>query len=313
MTNFIFDTDMGNDIDDAFAQAMLAQAHASGKANLALTVSSNPNPNSLVMIESVNRYYGAGGTRLAIHKGPLKYAGDSNGYCLAAARATGVDPASISGEDAVPALRRTLAELPDKSVRVVATGFATNLAGLLASPANFQGDGIALDGKSLVERKVELLSIMAADFHSSHKGADGALRPEFNVDGDVPSMKALMDSWPVPAIVSDFSIGLPVLVDWPRLERQLKDANPVKAAYKAFYKGEPGARQSWDQTSMLYALEPEAGHFALSEEGDVEILPDGFSLFKKRAGAGRRLLLFDETRTPGKVDETLHARFYLEP
>ncbi len=313
MLNFIFDTDMGNDIDDAFAQAMLASAHAGRELNLALTISSNPNPASLAMIQAVNQYYGAGETKLAIHRGPLKYAKDSNGFCMAAAKAVGIDASALKGEDGVPALRKALAALPDKSVRVVATGFATNLAGLLESPANFLNDGIQLDGASLVERKVQLLSIMAADFHHSHKAGDGRERPEFNVDGDIPAMKKLMDSWPTPVVISDFSIGLPVCVDWARLDRQMKDANPVKVAYKAFYEGKPGSRPSWDQTSMLYALEPEAGHFNLSEEGDVEILPDGFSVFHPRKGAKRRMLLFDKARTKESVNETLHSRFYLEP
>ena len=312
MNYFIFDTDMGNDIDDAFALIMIASAHAKKDATLALTVSSNPNPLSVAMIKSVNTYYGAGDTPLAINKGQLKYAWDNNGFCKAAADSAGLDCASVKAEDGVNALRKTLAALPDASVRVVATGFSTNLAGLLRSESNFNNDGIKLNGIELVKRKVQFLSIMAADFHQSMKDKDGNLKAEFNVDGDIPAMKEVMDSWPSPIYISDFSIGLKVCVDWQRLDKQLKDSNPLKVAYKAFYKGDPGSRQSWDQTSMLFALEPDAGHFKLSEEGRVEILESGLSVFHPQKGANCRLLLFDETRTPERINETLHSKYYLE-
>ena len=303
MVNFIFDTDMGNDIDDAFAQAMIANAHAKKEANLALTVSSNPNPASVAMIKAINKYYGAGNSPVAIHKGALKYANDSEGFCKTTAKSCGIEVEAEGIEEAVAALRKALNALPDNSVRVVATGFATNLAALMDSP----------DGMGLIKRKVQFLSVMAADFHHSHKRPDGSDRAEFNVEGDIPAMRKLMDSWPTSVIISDFSIGLPVCVDWQRMDRQLKDSNPVKTGYVTFYKGTPGSRPSWDQTSMLYALEPESGHFALSDEGRVEILESGISLFHPQKGSDRRFLLFDKERTKETVNESLHSRFYIEP
>jgi inosine-uridine nucleoside N-ribohydrolase len=302
MFNMIFDTDMGNDIDDAFAQLMAANAHAKGEINLALTVSSNPNPSSIVMIEAINRHYGAV-SPLAIHRGALRFSNDTNGFSFSSAVKAGVVPDSLSPMDAVPALRKTLASLPDASVRVVATGFATNLAGLLAS----KGDAIPMDGVELVRRKVEFLSVMACDFDAIEKHG------EFNVIGDIPAMKSVLEKWPTPIFVSPFKTGLSVTVDWPRLDRQLRNSNPVKNGYRIFFKDLPGARPSWDQTSMLFALEPDAGHFALTEPGRVEIKDSGESIFHAGAEGNCRLLRFDSSRTPEMVNETLHSRFYQEP
>jgi len=312
--NIIFDTDMGNDIDDALALAMAASAHVKGEANLALIASSNPNPASVAMIKAACRYYGIDGCMLAIHKGKLKYANDAAGFCRKTAEFCGIDVDAAGAEalDAVPALRKALASMPDKSVRFVATGFSTNLAGLLDSPANFNNDGIQLDGIELVRRKAQFLSIMAGDFHNSQKDANGKPGPEFNVLGDIPAMKKVMDAWPAPVYVSDFSIGLAVCVSWQLLDKQMKDKNPVKFAYKAYYNGTPGERFSWDQTSMLFALEPDARHFKLSPEGEIAIDENGFSRFTEKPGGMRFLLLFDEQRTPEAVNRAMH-KLYVEP
>jgi len=307
--NLIYDNDMGNDIDDAFAQVMAARAHRAGKINFALTVSSNPNPNSVAAIKGLNEYYGAGEVPLAISGKALeaRYCQDNNG--MAAMMAKSGKPLG-SVPEAVQALRKTLWGLSDKSVRVVATGFSTNLAALLDSSANHAGDGIPLDGRALVEKKVQFLSIMACDFITKHG--------EYNVQGDVPACRKVMESWPSDIYISDYQIGLKVVVDWARLDKQLKDGNPLKSGYWAFYKGadaskEIGARPSWDQTSMLFALEPEGGFFTLTEEGAVEIQDDAVSRFHPKKGGGRRYFLFDNVRTPEALNETLHSKYYLEP
>jgi inosine-uridine nucleoside N-ribohydrolase len=306
MDQLVFDTDMGNDIDDAFAQAMAAQAHRQGKIKLALTVSSNPNPASVTLCEAINRHYGAV-SPLGIHRSALRFAGDANGFCYLTALDSGVEHKKLHVLDGVAALRKALYEAPDASVRVVATGFSSNLAGLLESAPGHLDDAIPFSGAELVRRKAAFLSIMACDF-------DGLQKPgEFNVLGDIPAMKELFDRWPGRIYVSPFGVGLKICVDWARLDAQLLEANPLKRAYRTYYKGTPGARPSWDQTSMLFALEPDAGHFALSEPGRVEIKDSGESVFHAAPEGNCRLLLLDEAHSPERVNETLHGRFYREP
>jgi inosine-uridine nucleoside N-ribohydrolase len=281
-------------------------------AETALIVSSNPTPRSVEMIAAANAYYGLPGIPLASGGEDAKFANDVNGFCEKTFAASGLDRKSLEIDKAVPALRKALSKAPDRSVRMVATGFSTNLAALLESGPDNGDDGVKLDGRELVARKAEFLSIMAADFHSSNKNAKGEAEAEYNIKGDINAARELFAKWPTPVFVSDFSTGLRVLSDWKTLDVQLKDSNPVKIAYASFFKGTPVERPSWDQTSMLFALEPDAGHFALSKPGEVEIGDDGLSRFEERADGLHRLLLFDTERNPERVNETLHARFYRE-
>lgn len=54
----IFDTDMGNDVDDALALAMLYGYHKSGKAELAGILVNKGNPNAPKFCAALNKYYG---------------------------------------------------------------------------------------------------------------------------------------------------------------------------------------------------------------------------------------------------------------
>ncbi len=313
----IYDNDMGNDIDDAFAQIMVAQAHASGKTKLVLGLSSNPNPWSVAAVDALNRYYGAHDCPLGIYFGRVKIALEQ--YAPAIAGGKWLAPEKVM--DGVAALRKALHEAADNSVRVVATGFASNLSGLLRSKANHRGDGIPFDGMELARRKTQFLSIMAGDFVACNDPAKK--EGEFNVICDIPAMRDVMADWPTDVIISDYTIGELVRVDWSRVDVKLKDANPLKIGYLDFYEGPAqlsrtapgpiGNRQSWDQTSMLFALEPDGGHFGISEEGGVTIDDKGHSFFQPKAGGKRYYLTFDGRHTPEAVNEHLLTRYYHEP
>ena len=97
----------------------------------------------------------------------------------------------------------------------------------------------------------------------------------------------------------------------------------MKRAYVDYYEGPakltrtpPGPidnRPSWDQTSMLFALEPAGDHFGISAEGAVTIDEKGRSFFYLKDGGRRYLLKFDERHTPAQVAETLFTKYYREP
>ena len=53
----IFDTDMGNDIDDALAQAMLLNYEKSGKVKIRAIVVNKDNPYSPLFVKAINDYY----------------------------------------------------------------------------------------------------------------------------------------------------------------------------------------------------------------------------------------------------------------
>lgn len=309
----IFDNDMGNDIDDALAQCMVAYAVSQGRTRLRLSLSSNPNEWSVYTIDAINRYYGMRDVPLGIHKGRVlnnctRYGFENGGYTRHVALRCRVEPKGCEPTipDAVTLLRAALHAAPDHSVRVVATGFATNLARLLLTGKDPGGDGIPFTGVELAAAKVQFLSIMACDF---------AGEPEYNVVGDVPAMALVMERWPTDVIVSDYAVGSAILSQGAFVEKALADENPVKIAYRHFYgaQNQPvGNRPSWDQTAMLFALEPAGDHFAVSHEGRAVIYGTGKSEFIEQPGGKRFRLYFDAqhpaVRTAQRINE-----YYREP
>ena len=58
MQDVIFDTDMGNDIDDALALATLHALQSRGRVRLRAVTVTRVEPASAVFCDALNRYYG---------------------------------------------------------------------------------------------------------------------------------------------------------------------------------------------------------------------------------------------------------------
>jgi inosine-uridine nucleoside N-ribohydrolase len=189
--------------------------------------------------------------------------------------------------DAVALLRRTLAGQSDGRVVIVQVGFSTNLARLLDTKA----DAVSpQDGRTLVTRKVRLLSVMAGNFASGQS--------EFNLAQDVSSAVKIFHEWPTPIVVSGFEIGLAMPFPASRIEHDFAYArdHPVADAYRSYMKM-PYDRPTWDLTAVLYAVRPDDGYFSLSPPGTITVSPDGGSHFDVSAGGNHRyLVLTNEQR-----------------
>ena len=173
----IFDTDMGNDIDDALALAMLHALSDRGECELIGVTLTNAHPAAVPYIRMLNRFYGRDDLPVGAAIQELK-GGAGDGYMRAA---IGAAPAgSASTAEAAPALLRRLLSNAREKVVIVQTGFSTNLAALLDLP----------DGAALAKQKVALVVAMAGNFAGGE--------PEYNVRIDVASAKAVFERWPTP-------------------------------------------------------------------------------------------------------------------
>src|SRR5215813_5727401 len=65
----IFDTDMGNDVDDALALAMLHAFESRGECRLAAVTITKDNPWSAVYVDLVNTFYGRAHIPVGVVKG----------------------------------------------------------------------------------------------------------------------------------------------------------------------------------------------------------------------------------------------------
>lgn len=293
--NIIFDTDIGNDVDDVLALSMLHALQDRAECKLLGVTVTKQDDLAGPFVDAVNTFYGHPGiligcVRPSTNDQPGKF------LFLANARDNGKlrYPHQLKrGSDApqpLPLLRQLLSRQPDHSVVLVQVGYFSNFAALLDNPADL----------ALVQAKVKLLSVMAGCFQTM----PGHFL-EFNVIKDLPAALKLVKAWPTPMVWSGFEIGRAVPYPALNIERDYNYVrhHPAAEAYNLYV---PPARErpTWDLTATLYAVFPDRGYFNLSPEGNVTMDPDGFTHFAPRAGGRDRFLILTETQIP-RVKEAL--------
>jgi purine nucleosidase len=296
----IFDTDMGNDVDDALALAMLHAFENRGEARILAVTITKDNPWSAAFVDLLDRFYGRPGIPIGIVKdGKTKDDGSYTRVVAEALRPAGalLYPRALTPASRVPdaqrVLRQALAEQPDGSVVVVQTGFSTNLARLLNSPAD---DVSPLAGSELVRRKVRMLVAMAGRF--------GDKVPEYNIVNDIPAARRVFAEWPTPVFVSGWEIGAATKYPAARLESDFGhfQNHPIADAYRAYQKM-PYDEPLWDPTAVLYAVRPGADYFSSTPEGRLSIGETGSTLFSR--GAGRLRLLMAGLEQRARIAEAV--------
>ncbi len=294
----IYDTDMGNDIDDAIALAMIHSLQKRGACELLAVTITKDHPQAAAYVDAVNTFYGYPDVPIGVVRDGAKQEGGGKFNLLADEK----NPDGsfryphdlLSGEDApeaVDLLRQTLAAQPDGSIALAQVGFFTNLARLLDSKPDKHSP---LPGKELIAQKVKLLSIMAGAFQTV---SFNNRYLEYNVRLDIPAAQKLAKEWPSPIVWSGFEIGYACTYPHESIERDFDYVphHPVKEAYY-LYNPPPHDRPNWDPTAVLYAVYPDRGYFELSPPGAVTVADDSATVFrpgKNNQGRDRFLILND--------------------
>ena len=289
----IFDTDMGNDVDDAMALAMIHNLGKRGACRLLAVTVTKDHPKAAAYIDALNTFYGQPDIPIGVVRdGPAK----EEGAYLKATDDEAKYPRDLkSGTDAPDALdllRKTLAGQPDQSVTLIQVGFFTNFARLLDT----LGDGHSpLNGRDLIAKKVKALSIMAGAFQTI--GGHDNHYIEYNVKYDIPAARKLAVEWPTPIVWSGFEIGIAAAYPHQSIERDFNYVphHPVKESY-ILYNPPPHDRPTWDLTSVLAAVHPDRGYFTLSVPGAVTVGEDGFTRFSRKDKGRDQFLIMDETQ-----------------
>lgn len=298
----IFDTDIGNDVDDVLALGMIHALQTRGECDLLGVTITKDHDECAPFVDAVNTFYGRGDIPIGI---------TSSGVTPAKSKFTGLahamngskpryphDLTDAKAHDAVKLLRELLAAADDNSVVIVQVGFSTNVAGLLASKPD---DNSPMTGRDLAAKKVKLLSVMAGAFELIR----GKPHHEYNVIKDIKSAKLLANEWPTPIVYSGFEIGL--AIPYPA-ESILSDYNyvdhhPLSEAYH-LYNPPPHNRPTWDLTSVLHAVRPSSRYFTLSPVGRVTVTDKGLTEFKEDPN-GRHQFLKADSHQRARVEEAL--------
>lgn len=292
----IFDTDIGNDVDDLLALGMLHALQSRGACELLGVTITRCDELAGPFVNAVNTFYGRPALPVGCIRGtpdksaskflPLVEQKDGDQF-----RFPHELKRSSDALDSLKLLRRLLAAQPDGSVSLVQVGYFSNFAALLDTPPD---DVSPLKGVDLVKQKVKLLSVMAGAFQTIEANNHYC---EFNVVKDIPAAQKLARDWPTPIVWSGYEIGIALPYPAVSIERDFAYAphHPSPEAYIA-YNPPPHERPTWDLTSALYAVLPDRGYFGLSAPGSVSVEDDGFTRFKPKAGGRDHFLKLDATQ-----------------
>ncbi len=251
----IFETDIGNDVDDALALDMLYKYMDAGKIDLIGIMTNKESLYSSEFIDVMNTWYGYPDIPVGIVRQGADCENDATNYakqvCLM--NKENGEPLfgrSLKNHDQLPdahlLYRKILAQQPDHSVTIISVGFSTNLGRLLDTPAD---EFSPLTGRELVAQKVKLLCTMAGCFNNDKLF-------EYNIVKDIPAARKVFGDWPTLLVTSPFEVGIAILYPANSILNDFTWApsHPVVEAYKS-YQPMPYDRPTWDLTSVLYAVE----------------------------------------------------------
>jgi hypothetical protein len=235
----IFDTDMGSDVDDAGALAVLHRLADLGEVQIAGVIfSSGKNRFGVGVCDAINTWYGRGNLPLGQYQ--KDDVGDpSNSYSRQIATATNVFHHNVvdHAPDLVSVYKDLLRPAQDASVTVLTVGHPHGLVWLLRDP----------QGAELVRKKV--LRWVAMGGTPEKPGRDWNL----GENGTGAYMHELLSTWPTDVYFSP--VGETVLTGNRKLPATAPQ-NPVREAYRLWNNALEKGRSSWDQVAVLYAIRP---------------------------------------------------------
>jgi inosine-uridine nucleoside N-ribohydrolase len=274
----IFETDIGNDIDDALALDMVYKYMEAGEVDLLAIMSNKNSKYSAEFTDIMATWYGHADVPIGIVKDGVDSESDAVNYARAvceimvdgkpAFERTLTDYESLP--EATALYRKILAQQPNHSVHIVSVGFSTNIVKLLDSPAD---EYSPLTGKELIAKKVKQLVMMAGSF------GENPLK-EYNIVKDIPAAQKIFSTWPTPIVVIPFEVGIKINYPSASIENDFNWGilHPMVEAYKS-YLPMPYDRPTWDLAAVFYAAEPDSVLMNKSPNGIISVDTAGYTLF----------------------------------
>jgi inosine-uridine nucleoside N-ribohydrolase len=210
----VLDTDVGTDIDDAFAIALIVKSPELELLGVT-TVAGDTRARARLAAKLL---WTAGGKWRDV---PV-FAGDPGPaqQIDQAKWAEGFTSPSLHLDGAVPFLRSLIHSRPGE-ITIVGIGELTNVAALLRSDPSIKGDirQIALMGGSVA------------------RGYDpgSAPQPEWNISSNIPAAKAVFDSG-IPLIVAPLDVTMMLKLDATGRQRVFGQSTPMSGALEALYR-----------------------------------------------------------------------------
>jgi hypothetical protein len=282
----VFDSAMGNAIDDTLALALLNGFAGKDETRIASISVANPNLKAAAYCDIVGRFYASattGPAALFLRGLPIGLANGKPGTdtpmltipLTKPAYTTGIKSLNDTAEVA-PLIRNALTAQYDQNAIVIATGPATDLVKVLELH----------DTKDLIARKVKFLVFAAGAYPEGPSDS--------NIQTDIAGAKKLFAEWPTPIIAIGNEIGDALPFPASSIERDFawSPNHPVVDAYRA-YKPMPYDAPTRAMSAVLYAVRPQEGYFKVSDPGLIGVLDDGRCRFRAAPSGKHRYLILD--------------------
>ncbi|HEV7297744.1 MAG TPA: hypothetical protein VGN72_00140 [Tepidisphaeraceae bacterium] len=284
MEHIILDTDLGGDVDDLGALAVLHTLLADGLCKLLGVMSVTPQSGAVEAIVATNRFFDGGD--IPVGRPPWEMRSEGS-YADAVAQAAQVSLDMRDVPLSTALYRRLLADAADASVTIATIGPLFLLDQLLASPA----DAVTkLTGSQLVKTKVKRVVMMGGFHHSA------TTKPETNfaawgVRGVTARVLATLEC---PVELCTFELGA-IEHGYGTGERlaELPLSHPVRVGYDHFFAHPPwwvkgGATLNrpwsiWDQITVLHAALPNNPWLDTSWDECCRVDPAGGTTWAPRA------------------------------
>ncbi|MBX2920550.1 MAG: nucleoside hydrolase [Chitinophagaceae bacterium] len=273
----IFDTDIGNDIDDVLALQMLLNYEKEGTVNILGITISKSNPRVIEYADGYCLFNGRKNMPLGyayngVNPEPYRYVPATLDTLVNGEKVL-FPQRSLANDipEGYVLQRQLLAAQPDHSVVMIVVGPQTNMQRLLESGPDEYSD---LNGVELVSKKVRLLSVMGGLY------TKGSNLLDWNIVQDLKAAKTLFEKWPGEIVVSGPEVGNDLPYPHQSIVNDFTEGHkhPLCISYK-LYAPMPYDRPTWDLTSVLYAIEPDAGYFDLSGFGTIAVDSVGNGIF----------------------------------
>lgn len=260
----IFDNDVGGDVDDAGALAVLHALADRGEIEILAMGVVIGHEAAVPYVHAVNTWYGRPDLPIGTIKGKAPYSRDE--YMAPIVKDYPHTLTKDAAPDVVKLYRRVLAGQPDRSVTLIAVGPATNIANLLDSEPD---EHSPLSGVELVRRKVQFYAAGGNGNAGLPRGKCG-----FNYATDIPAARRELEKLPsdVPAV---FAGGSGVKLKIGTAMSRARPDHIIRRSYEAYYKGNLKDRQTWDQLRVLYGCRPSARNlWDTSPRGTIALATD---------------------------------------
>lgn len=288
----ILDTDLGNCTDDVLAMQALFQLQQQGLCEVIGLMTDCKSEKCRQLADCFLHYYKADNVPLGVLPGEEPIFEITPYYQLVdSLRADGTPlfpPTGIPMSQRLTACelyRKLLAEAEDESVVIVCIGMYTNLGLLLDSAPDAYSP---LTGRELVSRKVKRLEATGGCFtpvplrYPSEDGKLEFLTTEYNVAGDIPMAKKVLENWPTQLCLLPMEEGMkyPSIHDEVLADYAWQPDNPMYQIYSRYDEWGSGdvGQYWWDAEVMMHAGLGEKS-FNCTRTGVLSIADDGTTTF----------------------------------